>query len=65
MADNDIEDDTAPEADLSSVVYVPDGREDQVFVPREEDYDPEAEALMEAASLHDTYENPNIVLGED
>lgn len=65
MADNDIEDDTAPEAELSSVVYVPDGREDQIFIPSEGDYDPQAEELMLAASQFETYENPNIVLGED
>jgi hypothetical protein len=46
MADNDIEDDDAPEDELYDVVYVPDMEQEQIEPPNPADRDVESEKLM-------------------
>jgi hypothetical protein len=60
MADNDIEDDVASEEELTSLVYVPDGREDQVYDGSNPEHDDEEAfaqmnaALAESGPLYNT-----------
>jgi hypothetical protein len=57
MADNDIDDDTAPEDELYDTMSVPDLEDDQIAPPDPAFKDPEAEAQMQAAAGDEVYHN--------